>query len=169
MSALCNVVLAVRKCQPCLYLLKGATRMCAMSCLWRLRCTPTKYIILFSSYTFCSSLDGERIYRPCPYCIHRALFLQPRFALLTWLWLRVTVHVLVKKKEGAKWKRFDDFSLFFFFFHFLSSVSCWQCCPTCFCTRVGKQLDYALLHLQKSPVAKRSQTGRWLPSRQCAM
>ena len=72
-------------------------------------------------YLCCSGLesDGERIYRPCPYCIPRALFLQPRFALLTWLCLRVTV--LDERREGRCKSVKNEWFLSFFSFSFLFS------------------------------------------------
>ena len=71
-----------------------------------------------------------------------------------------------KVKRGRGVQLF--FFLFFKYFYFLSTASV-SSCPTCLCTRIGKQFDYALLHLQKRPVATRSQTGRGLPNRQCSM
>lgn len=102
LRALYKVVLAVRKCQPCLYLLK-VRHVCAIMKL----SLEIEYII--SLPYFAAPAWGGRIYRPCPYCIHRALFLQPRFALLTWLCLRVTV--LDERREGF---------LFFFLFLYYS-------------------------------------------------
>lgn len=122
------------------------------------------YCILFR-YLCLSGLDGERIYRPYPYCIPRALFLQPRCASLAWLWLRVAIdNERVQSEPGGGVTRDGVFffcfsSLFLYIFIFISAPV--SSCPTCLCTRI--QLGYSILLLQKNPVAPWSQTGRGRP------
>lgn len=121
------VCLQTGKCQPCLY------RVCNC-CIWGLNWISFS---IFSPYLCCSGLDGEQIYRPCPYRIRRALFLQLCRAMLAWLWRRVTVRD-VRRRKSAKWKR-DLFFPFLFFFSlsFPLLFYCVFCCPTCLCTRHG--------------------------------
>ena len=123
---------------------KDATRLCAMKLSLEIEIFSRVILYIIFSHTFCSSLDGERIYRPCHYCIHRALFLQPRCVLLTWLWLRVIVlderRRKVQSENGLMIFLFSfSFSIFFHpspagsaaqrvFAHELGNSSTMPCC-----------------------------------------
>ena len=92
------------------------SNVCATVCIWGL---ISFSLDLFPSlYLCCSGLDGEQIYSPCPYRMRPALFLQLCRAILAWLWRRVTVRD-VRRRKGAKVKHRDCFPppfLFSFFF-----------------------------------------------------
>lgn len=92
----------------------------------------------FFPYLCCSGLDGEQIYRPCPYRIRRALFLQLCRAMLAWLWRPVTVRD-ERRRKSAKVKQRDCFppSFLFSFFSFFLFLFSFSYCPTRLCTRRG--------------------------------
>ena len=75
MRALCNVVLAVRKWQPCLYLLNVRRRVRAMTL--SLDNTPEyiSNILLFLPTFAAPAWMGSKSIDRVPYCISRALFL----------------------------------------------------------------------------------------------
>ena len=76
------------------------------------------YIFFFHTFAAPAWMGS---YRPCPDCIPRALFLQPRCALLAWLWLRVAIDDKgVQSETGARQDMFLSF-VFFFFSIFFSS------------------------------------------------